>query len=163
MSKRISHEKEKKLEKFIKSTFLDELEDVIIFQDTDGSYQLFNSYHIAKTVKNEYIVTMTTTFTTHTFNELKNAVAWCTFDKRNMLYESNRILKLDNLLAGLDVDISLHTKIFKNTKNTDDKLIFLAKLSEDKLKKKRITDELYTYVSDSKRWQIKRFDRKPVQ
>ena len=106
---------------------------------------------------------MTTTFTTHTFNELKNAVAWCTFDKRNMLYQADRILKLDNLLAGLEVDISLHTKIFKNTKNTDDKLIFLAKLSEDKIKKKKITDELYTYVSDSKRWQTKRFDRKPAQ
>ena len=154
---------EKQLEKFIKSNFLGELEDVIIFQNTDGSYELFNSYIIAKTVINEYIVTMTTTFTTHTFNELKNAVAWCTFDKRNMLYQADRILKLDNLLAGLEVDISLHTKIFKNTKNTDDKLIFLAKLSEDKIKKKKITDELYTYVSDSKRWQTKRFDRKPAQ
>ena len=152
---------EKQLEKLMKSDFLEGLEDVIIFQNPDGSYELFNTYYINKTVKNEYVVTMSTTFTTHSFNELKHAVAWCTFDKRNMLYQANRILKLDNLLAGIEVDISLHTKIFKNAKNTDDRLIVLSKLSEDKLKKRRFTDELYTYINDSKKWQTKRFDTKP--
>ena len=78
-----------------------------------------------------------------------------------MFYQANRILKLDNLLAGLEVDISLHTKIFKNAKDTDNRLIVLSKLSEDKLKKRRYTDELYTYINDSKKWQTKRFDTKP--
>lgn len=161
MIKRINSEKQ--LEKLMKSDFLGDLEDVIIFQNTDGSYELFNTYRIAKNVKNEYVVTMLTTFTTYQFYTLQHAVAWCTYDKRNLIYQSERIIQLDNLLAGLDVDILLHTKIFKNTKNPEDRLIFLAKLSEDKLKKKLITDELYTYINDSKRWQIKRFNRKPAQ
>lgn len=161
MSKRINTEKE--LAKIMKPDLIGNLEDVIIFQNIDGSYELFNTYRIAKTIKNDYVVTMKSTFTTYTFNDLKHAVAWCTFDKRNLLYQSERILYLDNLLAGIEVDILLHTKIFKNTKNSDDKLIFLAKLSEDKLKKKQFVDELYTYINDSKRWQIKRFNRKPVQ
>ena len=145
----------------MKTDFVGQLEYVIIFQNPDNSYELFNTYHINKNNNDEYIVKMHTTFTTHNFNTLKHAVAWCTFDKRNMLYQSNRILKLDNLLAGLDVDISLHTKMFKNAKNTEDRLIFLSKLSEDKLKKRQITDELYTYINDSKRWQTKRFNTKP--
>lgn len=152
---------EKQLAKLMKPNFIGELEDVIIFQNTDGSYELFNMYHITKNEHNEYIVTMHTTFTTHNFNTLKHAVAWCTFDKRNMFYQANRILKLDNLLAGLEVDISLHTKIFKNAKDTDNRLIVLSKLSEDKLKKRQYTDELYTYINDSKKWQTKRFDTKP--
>lgn len=152
---------EKQLAKLMKPNFIGELEDVIIFQNTDGSYELFNMYHITKNENNEYIVTMHTTFTTHNFNTLKHAVAWCTFDKRNMFYQANRILKLDNLLAGLEVDISLHTKIFKNAKDTDNRLIVLSKLSEDKLKKRQYTDELYTYINDSKKWQTKRFDTKP--
>ena len=152
---------EKQLEKLMKTEFVGQLEDVIIFQNIDNSYELFNMYHINKNHNNEYIVKMRTTFTTHNFNTLKHAVAWCTFDKRNMFYQSTRILKLDNLLAGLEVDISLHTKMFKNAKNTDDRLIFLSKLSEDKLKKRRITDELYTYINDSKRWQTNRFNSKP--
>ena len=152
---------EKQLEKLMKTDFVGKLEDVIIFQNPDNSYELFNMYHINRSDTNEYIVKMHTTFTTHNFNTLKHAVAWCTFDKRNMLYQSNRILKLDNLLAGLEVDISLHTKMFKNAKNTDDKLIFLSKLSEDKMKKRQITDELYTYINDSKKWQNRRFNTKP--
>jgi hypothetical protein len=152
---------EKHLEKFLKSDVLGELEDVIIFQNTDGSYELFNSYIISKNKQNEYIVTMHTTYTERCFFNLKHAVAWCTFDKRNMLYKANRILELDGLLAGLEVDISLHTKIFKNSKESSNKLIFLAKLNEDKMKKKQFTDELYTYINDSKKWQTKRFNRKP--
>jgi len=152
---------EKQLEKLMKTEFVGQLEDVIIFQNPDNSYELFNMYHINKNVNNEYIVQMSTTYTVHNFNTLKHAVAWCTYDKRNMLYQSNRILKLDNLLAGLEVDISLHTKMFKNSKTTDDRLIFLSKLSEDKLKKRRITDELYTYINDSKKWQTTRFNTKP--
>jgi len=159
MNKKINAEK--KLEKLMKTDFVGQLEDVVIFQNSDNSYELFNMYHITKNNNNEYIVTMHTTFTTHNFNTLKHAVAWCTFDKRNMFYQANRILKLDNLLAGLEVDISIHTKIFKNAKNTDDRLIVLSKISEDKLKKRRITDELYTYVNDSKKRQNKRFDAKP--
>jgi hypothetical protein len=152
---------EKQLEKLMKADFIEKIEDVIIFQNPDNSYELFNMYHINKNDNNEYVVKMHTTFTTHTFNILKNAVAWCTFDKRNMLYKANRIRDLDSLLAGLEVDISLHTKIFKNSKNSDDKLIVLAKLSEDKLKKKQLTEELYGYINDSKNWQTKRFNTKP--
>ena len=152
---------EKQLEKLMKTEFVGQLEDVIIFQNPDNSYELFNAYHINKNDTSEYIVKMHTTFTTHNFNTLKHAVAWCTFDKRNMIHQSNRILKLDNLLAGLEVDISLHTKMFKNAKTSDDRLIFLSKLSEDKLKKRQITDELYTYINDSKKWQTNRFNTKP--
>jgi len=152
---------EKQLEKLMQTEFVGQLEDVIIFQNPDNSYELFNTYHINRNINDEYIVKMHTTFTTHNFNTLKHAVAWCTFDKRNMLYQSNRILKLDNLLAGLEVDISLHTKMFKNAKITEDRLIFLSKLSEDKLKKRQITDELYTYINDSKKWQTNRFNTKP--
>jgi len=152
---------EKQLEKLMKTDFVGQLEDVIIFQNPDNSYELFNAYHINKNDNNEYVVKMHTTFTSHNFNTLKHAVAWCTFDKRNLLYQSNRILKLDSLLAGLEVDISLHTKLFKKAKNTDDRLIFLSKLSEDKLKKRQFTEELYTYINDSKRWQTNRFNTKP--
>jgi len=123
---------EKQLAKLMKPNIIGDLEDVIIFQNTDGSYELFNMYHITKNENNEYIVTMHTTFTIHNFNTLKHAVAWCTFDKRNMFYQ-----------------------------DTDNRLIVLSKLSEDKLKKRRYTDELYTYINDSKKWQTKRFDTKP--
>jgi hypothetical protein len=151
------------IDKLMKSDALGELEDIIIFQNNDGSYELFNGYVITRSIDNAYVVTMLTTHTTHTFYTLKNAVTWCIFDKRNMIYESNRIIILDNLQGGLEVDIALHSKMFKNTRNSDNKLIFLAKLNEDKMKKKQINDELFVYINNSKKWQTHRFNRKPEQ
>lgn len=150
-----------KIEKIMTSELIGDLEDIVIFQNSDGSYDLFNTYVIEKKSDKEYFVSMKKTHTEHSFYSMKNAVTWCIFDKRNRIVQANRILLLDNQLGGLDVDIQLHTKIFKNSKNSEDKLIFLAKLNEDKLKKKTVTDELYTYINDSKQWQTKRFDRKP--
>jgi hypothetical protein len=160
MSKTKKHNTDK-IEKIITSEIIGDLEDIVIFQNTDGSYELFNTYMIEKKSEKEYYVSMKKTYTEHTFYSIKNAVTWCIFDKRNRIVEANKILLLDHRLGGLDTDILLHTKIFKNSKNSEDKLIFLAKLNEDKLKKKTVTDELYGYINDSKQWQTKRFDRKP--
>jgi hypothetical protein len=160
MNKKINAEK--KLEKLMKTDFVGQLEDVIIFQNSDNSYELFNMYHITKNNNNEYIVKMHTTFTTHNFNTLKHAVAWCTFDKRNRIVDSNRIYDLDKKVAGLESTIQGHQKLIKSTKNMDDKLIYLAKLGEEKMKKRQLYDELGRYIATSKSWQNNRFDTKPV-
>lgn len=150
-----------KLEKFISTDIIGNLQDVVIYQDNDGSYQLFNLYRISKGSDKEFIVTMNHTYTQKVFYTLKNAVTWCTYDKRNKFYESNRIEELDNKLGGLEVDISIHYKLFKTVKDDNDKLIYLAKLNEDRGKKRRFTTELSRYVEESKNWQQKRFSLKP--
>jgi hypothetical protein len=104
---------------------------------------------------------MNHTYTEKVFYTLKNAVTWCTYDKRNKFYESNRIVELDNRLGGLEVDISIHYKLFKTVKDDNDKLIYLAKLNEDRTKKRSFTTELTRYVEESKTWQQKRFNLKP--
>ena len=151
----------KKLDKFISTDIIGNLQDVVIYQDQDGSYQLFNTYRIAKGSDKEFIVTMNHTYTEKVFYTLKNAVTWCTYDKRNKFYESNRIVELDNRLGGLEVDISIHYKLFKTVKDDNDKLIYLAKLNEDRTKKRSFTTELTRYVEESKIWQQKRFNLKP--
>jgi len=151
----------KKLDKFISTDIIENLQDVVIYQDQDGSYQLFNIYRIAKGPDKEFIVTMNHTYTEKVFYTLKNAVTWCTYDKRNKFYESNRIVELDNRLGGLEVDISIHYKLFKTVKDDNDKLIYLAKLNEDRTKKRSFTTELTRYVEESKTWQQKRFNLKP--
>ena len=138
------------------------LQDLVIFQDETGDYNLFNKYVIHRQSKSEYVVTLNLSDTKHTFNSLKNATAWCIFDKRNKFYESRRILELDNKLGGVDVDISVHQKLFKKAKTDEDQLIFIAKLNEDRIKKQLMTEELESYTDDSKHWQSDRFERKPA-
>jgi len=151
-----------KLQKMIPQTELNSLQDLIIFQDESGDYNLFNKYVIRRQSKSEYVVTMILSDTLHTFNSLKNATAWCIFDKRNKFYEARRILELDNKLGGVDVDILIHQKLFKKAKTEDEQLIYIAKLNEDRIKKKLMTDELDSYTNDSKHWQSNRFERKPA-
>jgi len=149
-----------KLQKMIPNSEMKSLQDLIIYQESDGSYQLFNRYVINKKSVSEYVVTTTFSDDPSMFNTLKNATAWCIFDKRDKFYEARRILELDNKLGGVDVDIMIHQKLFNKSKTDEDKLIYIAKLNEDRIKKQMIIDELDSYVSESKIWQERRFERK---
>lgn len=152
---------ETRIEKFVSQQLLQSLQDIVIYQENDGSYKLFNAYTISKNPQKEYVVTGNTANTNTKFYVLKNAVSWCIFDKRNKMYEARRITELDNKLVSVDVDINIHQNLFKKSKVTDDKLMYLAKLNEDRIKKKNIIRELEGYVTESNSWQKRRFNRKP--
>lgn len=149
-----------RIQKIITAPELALLQDLIIFQETDGSYQLFNKYVIQKMALSEYKVTVSTSDAACIFTSLKNATAWCIFDKRNKFYETRRILELDTKLVGIEVDILVHLSLFKKAKTSDDQLIYVAKLREDRIRKKMMTEELESYTADSKEWQSRRFDLK---
>lgn len=151
-----------KIEKIMTPPELTALADLIIYQDSDGSYQLFNKYVIQKSVGAGFDVTSTVSDTCHKFFTLKNATAWCIFDKRNKFFETRRISDLDAKLGSVDIDIQIHQKMFKKAKSSDDQLIYLAKLTEDQIKKRMMTDELDRYTKESKSWQNRRFEQKPV-
>jgi hypothetical protein len=149
-----------KLKKVIPADTINSLADLSVFRDTDGSYHLFDKYVIRR-VNDEYEVSVNLVDTTKTFYTLKHAVAWCTYDRRNKIVDSNRIYDLDKKVAGLESTIQGHQKLIKSAKNMDDKLIYLAKLGEEKMKKRQLYDELSHYISISKTWQTNRFNTKP--
>ena len=150
-----------KLKKVIPEETIKNLADLSVCRDQDGSYHLFDKY-VIKRVNDEYQVTVKSFDTTKIFYTLKHAVAWCTFDKRNRIVDSERIYDLDKKVAGLESIIQGHQKLIKSAKNMDDKLIYLAKLGEEKMKKRQLYSELGRYIATSKFWQNNRFDTKPV-
>jgi hypothetical protein len=150
-----------KLKKVIPEETINNLADLSVCRDQDGSYHLFDKY-VIKRVNDEYQVTVKSFDTTKTFYTLKHAVAWCTYDKRNRIVDSERIYDLDKKVAGLESIIQGHQKLIKSAKNMDDKLIYLAKLGEEKMKKRQLYSELGRYIATSKSWQNNRFDTKPV-
>jgi hypothetical protein len=137
------------------------LQDIAIFQDELGRYSLFGTYLITKENGN-FNVTLETAYTFYEFSTLKNAVTWCTLDKRNRIIDAKRMVQLDKKLTSLDTAILVHTNLVKKTKSPEDRLIYLAKLSGEKLEKRKILEEIDTYINESKRWQTQRFDRKPA-
>jgi hypothetical protein len=142
----------KKIETFIIKELNVNLSDAAIFKYDNDTYELFNKYIIKK--KGEYEFLVITSYEQKVFSFLKNAVIWCTFKKRDKFYEMKRIEELDILLTGIDVLIDQHTKLSISANDYEDRLLYLAKLNEDKLKKQYMLTEIKKYVSDSKTWQL---------
>lgn len=151
---------EKKLDNLILTNEFSKLQDIVIFQDTDGSYNLFNKYRVKKIGSSNIEVSLIKGDIINSFFSIKNAVCWCVFDKLGKYSLANRVVDLDISLSSVDVHISIHTNLFKKSKKTEDKLIYLAKLNEDKLQKKAMTEELNGYIQNSYNWQQHRFGLK---
>ena len=151
---------DRKLDNMITTSEFAKLQDVVIFQDTDGTYSLFNKYHIKKKDVNNITVSLNNGDDVNSFFSMKNAVCWCVLDKIGKYQLANRVIDLDMYLSSVEVHMSIHSKLFKKAKKTEDKLIYLAKLNEDKFQKKAMSDELNQYIANSYAWQQKRFDSK---
>lgn len=154
---------EEQLDKFISNKTMNSIQEIIIIQNEHGEYELFNKYNIRKVADKEYLVTMPGYHFEHTFYTLRNAVVWCTCDKRNKIIESSRIVDLDLRLNGIEANMEVHRRLFKRAKDDDTKLIYIAKLNSDKIKKSDILRELTGYIEESRAWQLKKFNAKPEQ
>lgn len=151
---------DRKLDKMISNSEFAKLQDVVIFKDTDGTFNLFNKYHIKKKDVNDIVVSLNNGDDVNSFFNMKNAVCWCVLDKIGKYHLADRVINLDMHLSSLEVHISIHSKLFKKAKKTEDKLIYLAKLNQDKLQKSAMSEELSKYIQDSYNWQQKRFGLK---
>lgn len=151
---------DKKLDKMIKTSEFAKLQDVVIFKDTDGTYSLFNKYHIKRKDTTDIVVSLNNGDDVNSFFSMKNAVCWCVLDKIGKYQLADRVINLDMNLSSIEVHISIHSKLFKKAKKTEDKLIYLAKLNQDKLQKTAMSEELSKYIQDSYNWQQKRFGLK---
>jgi hypothetical protein len=136
---------------------LEKLQDLVIFRENDGTFNLFGKYIITKVSAIECTVTAPSSGLFLSFSSLRNATAWCIMDKREKLYEARRIKELDSTLTGIDVGLIQHQNLLKKAKTSNDQLIYFAKLTEERLKKKRVVEELNGYVINTKMWQTKRF------
>lgn len=139
---------EYKVEKFLEKEFKSNIGKLVLY-DQNGDYLIFGKYVIKKLPNGEYLVVLNGTATEKIFYKLKNAVSWCIFDHRNIILTSTRLSLLDQQLYSTEAAIQLHLKLFKTTKNTESKLIYLAKLNEEKIKKNCITAELKQYNDQS--------------
>lgn len=144
-----------------KKELSNKISDLLIFRDEDGSYFLFGKYRIIPDNLGDFQVLTDNEFV-HNFSSLKNAVTWCVFDKNKKYKDIRRIVELDDMLGGIDVSIAQHKRLVEKTVSYDDKSIYLAKLYEEKLKKRTWTEEINTYIKVSKNWQSKKFRENQV-
>lgn len=149
------------LEKIISKKDIDAIQKIIIYQDSDGSYTAYGKYHISKTSEGIYKVTVLGTHTSKDFYKLKNAAAWCSFDTRMLIKQAKRLHILDQMVFGMDTEIQIHSKLIKKSKDPETSLIYLAKLTQNKFKKRSFINEINDYIREYQNWQTKMFNTKP--
>jgi hypothetical protein len=143
------------LKRVVKDRQLENLEQYLVF-DVNGGYELYGEYFI-KPSNNRYTVSKMGTATSVQFNILRHAVAWASLDKRGSYTDANRMILLDQLLEGASVDLQIHQNMYRKASDVEKKLIYSAKIQEDKLKKTQVTAELNTYITNAKNWQYRQF------
>lgn len=150
---------EKKFKKLVSSKEIRDLEYISIFKIDENTYEVFSQFNIVKeplgitvnSISKEKI---------YTFDSMKNAICYCIFERQKKYGIANRIIELDRSISGLSVAIEIHKKLFKKSKITEEKLIYLAKLNEEKLKKHRMVLELDNFLKESNYWQIAQYKLK---
>jgi len=143
------------LKRVVKDKQLENLEKYLVI-DVNGGYELYGEYFITPE-NSRFTVTKRRTATVEQFNTLRHAVAWASLDKRGSYNDASRIILLDLLLESASVDLQIHQNMYRKASDIEKKLIYSAKIQEDKLKKSQVTAELNTYIANAKNWQYRQF------
>lgn len=149
------------LASIIKSKDIANLIKNLIIETDDGEYLLYGLYTIKKS-NGLYVVTIGSDVK-NTFNNLKTAVTWATLDSKNNIMLAKRVDTLDKAISGSDFTINLHKKLYKKTKDIDMKVIYLNKLQDETLKRKKLTNELDTYIIRTQNWQLDQFKKQTTK
>jgi hypothetical protein len=141
-----------------KSYLAKKIKDIFIVKEYDGSYNLFGTYIIVPKEGGIFkIVTINDPYAPeYEFSSLKYAVTHCVFEKNKKCKETKRLRELDQIIGALDVAIAQHKKLM-NKREIPDKFIYLAKLEEDKIRRKNALKEIDGYTSLSMHLQTKKY------
>lgn len=143
-----------KLNKFFEEELQSELRDILITKDANGIYSLFGKYTISPTSQGYYKVKSKGLFTE--FTTIKNALAFVTLHNAGKFSEANQIQRLDLRLCSINIELQVHRNILKTT---DNRLLYIIKIQEETIKRRRIVEEIKSYINNSIQLQARRFSK----
>ena len=147
-----------KIVKLFKDELLTGLRHLYISNDKYG-IRVFNDYHITKTNDGYYSVSRKQWSETRVFLNVKNAMSYCVLHNTKCSDTARRLYELDCKLSSVNLDVLIHTRGYKNIKNSlDVRLIQLTKLQYDLDRKRGIVTELQKHINTSKEEQRKIFE-----
>lgn len=145
------------LESLVTSSVYEKVKDTVITREGD-SYKLFESYLIQKQDV-EFLIEKVNFHEKLLLSSLKNSVTWVVLDRMNDIMGAKQLVELDQRLTGLEINIKIYEKLLKKTKDINNKMLFQAKLTEEKRKKTRVVQDLGVLSEKSKKWQIRQFEK----
>ena len=142
-----------RIQRLFSAADLKDLEDVLFYQDDDGSYYIFDVYRIIGRNK-RWTIEKYGVAQDHVFSELRYALCWCINSRRNRLHAIKDIIDLDRKLISLNMDIQIQRSLLNKRIEGD---LHEIKLQESMLRKSYVVKKLQEYVDESNIWQTKKF------
>jgi len=145
------------------ATFFDDeignsnISDLIVTKYQTGEYSLYGKYLINTSTAGWHKVTVIAYKTEYKFTSLKNAVAWCTLSRAGLGNSAKRLHMLDLKLSSLQVEMSIHSKLYRSAINKNSKDIFATKIQDDIYKKQQVNAEIKAFINESINIQNKLF------
>lgn len=146
-----------KLNDFFEEELQSELRNILITKDTNGVYRLFGQYTISPANNGYFKVRGNNTNTE--FSTIKNALAYVTLHNAEKYYQAKRVQQLDLSLCSVNTELAVHRNILKNTLHVDNRLVYIIKIQEETLKKRRIVQEIKSYINSCIHIQTRRFNQ----
>ena len=143
------------LANIIKSKDIANLIKTVIIEPNDGEYLLYGLYTIRKS-DDLYEVSIGSEIK-NSFSNLKTAVTWATLDSKNNIMLSQQVNTLDKAISSTEFSIELYKRLHRRTKDIDMKVVYLNKLQDETLKRKKLTRELDLHISKTQAWQLRQF------
>ena len=153
-------QEKEKLQQLFKEELIKELRNVYIKHDNKALI-LFGDYHVEKAPDDYFHVSMLNNdyFPTQMFNTVRTAVTYVVLLKSGDRTLAQKVVFLDKQIDTLELEIKIHTNIYRKAETSDRKGIYLTKLQTDYLRKKQVLEELKTVINKSKHKQRTIFDR----
>ena len=150
------HQLFNELKKLLTDNSLKKIKEAIIYRENDGSVVLFDTYAILSEDNGFLILKNGNELIS--LSTLQIAVTYCTFDKKNMINQLLDIERLDRKFTDSSIKYQVHKRLAKNSKNIEDKGLYLIKMQEDFIKKRKTRQYLETYINQAKTYQQKIFE-----
>jgi len=127
-----------------------------IWQEDDGSYEVFGKYRI-QPERPGYRVFCSAT-DVGVFNSTRTALSWCIADKNKSYNTARELLTVDTKLAALTHDISARAALGDRSKSPELRETILTKLESKIIQKKLLENQLAKCVNWAKYIQQRGFE-----
>ena len=140
-----------KLKALLKDELIKGLRNVYI-RHHNKDLVMFDRYRIRKTPEGYFRVHwhLDNDEDIHLFNNVKTAVSYVVLHNQGLRDQAHKLAMIDAKLDTVNLEIKIHDKMSKTSKDIDTKWIYLTKLQTDYLRKKQLIEDLGDYINKSK-------------
>lgn len=129
----------------------------ILVAQLGNNYWLFGRYTLQKQASG-FLITDQLSDRSLNFGRLRHAVTWATLDNLLQLPQALRVIQLDQLISGLELETALVARRVKKAATIDQYSTAMIKQSTLQDRLNRNQTEMHKYIMIARQWQIRELE-----